>query len=94
MLQTPYEGRIYSLKLTCGPEYPDKAPSVRFCTRVNMNCITLTGVVDPRTVTVLARSNREYTIKTVLQELKRQMLIKNIKLSQEGPEVRLPLREF
>ena len=39
--------------------------------------------VDPRAVTVLARWNREYTIKTVLQELKRQMLIKeNIKLSQ------------
>ena len=107
LFQTPYEGRIYSLKLTCGPEYPDKAPSVRFCTRVNMNCITPTGVVstfyetvvvrkymiyrnltilfqvDPRAVTVLARWNREYTIKTVLQELKRQMLIKeNIKLSQ------------
>ena len=39
--------------------------------------------MDPRAVTVLARWNREYTIKTVLQELKRQMLIKeNIKLSQ------------
>jgi len=81
--RTPFEGRIYSLKLTCGPEYPDKAPVARFVSRVNMNCITPTGVVDPRAVTVLARWNREYTIKTVLQELKRQMLIKeNIKLSQ------------
>jgi hypothetical protein len=39
--------------------------------------------VDPRAVTVLARWNREYTIKTILQEIKRQMLIKeNLKLTQ------------
>ena len=45
--------------------------------------LTILFQVDPRAVTVLARWNREYTIKTVLQELKRQMLIKeNIKLSQ------------
>ena len=45
--------------------------------------VILFSQVDPRAVTVLARWNREYTIKTVLQELKRQMLIKeNIKLSQ------------
>ena len=58
---------------------------VRKCTVYRTSCSDLTILfqVDPRAVTVLARWNREYTIKTVLQELKRQMLIKeNIKLSQ------------
>ena len=39
--------------------------------------------VDVRAVPILARWSREYTIKSVLQELRRLMLLKdNMKLSQ------------
>ena len=39
--------------------------------------------VDPRMVPILQRWQREYTIKTLLQELRRLMLLKeNMKLAQ------------
>ncbi|XP_015115345.1 ubiquitin-conjugating enzyme E2 variant 2 isoform X3 [Diachasma alloeum] len=83
--RTPYENRMYSLKIDCGQRYPDDAPNVRFLSRINMNCINITtgAVVDNRSVPVLAKWQREYTIKTVLQELRRLMTLKeNMKLSQ------------
>lgn len=82
--RTPYENRMYSLKIDCGQRYPDDAPNVRFLSRINMNCInSATGAVDNRSVPVLSKWQREYTIKTVLQELRRLMTLKeNMKLSQ------------
>jgi ubiquitin-protein ligase len=34
-----HDGRIYQLKLFCDKDYPEKAPTVRFCSRVNMTCV-------------------------------------------------------
>lgn len=82
--RTPYENRMYSLKIDCGQRYPDDAPNVRFLSKINMSCInSTTGAVDNRNVPVLNKWQREYTIKTVLQELRRLMTLKeNMKLSQ------------
>lgn len=81
--RTSFENRMYSLRLECGNNYPEQPPVVRFINRINMNCVSSTGAVDIRAVPVLARWSREYTIKSVLQELRRLMLLKdNMKLSQ------------
>jgi len=81
--RSSFENRMYSLKIECGHKYPDQPPVVKFSNRINLNCVTSSGQVDSRAVPVLSRWNRDYTIKTVLQELRRLMLIKeNIKLSQ------------
>jgi len=81
--RTSFENRMYSLRIDCGNNYPDQPPVVRFTSRINMNCVSSSGSVDTRCVPVLSRWDRNYTIKTVLQELRRLMLVKeNIKLSQ------------
>lgn len=45
--RTPYENRMYSVKIECGQKYPDDAPTAKFITRININCINnSTGVVS------------------------------------------------
>lgn len=38
-LQTAHEGRIYTLKLFCDKDYPDKPPTVHFYSRIHTLCL-------------------------------------------------------
>ena len=79
----PYDGRIYSLRIVCGPRYPDKPPEVRFFTRINMNGVLQDGKINSSHFGVLSNWQRSYTIKTILTEVKRAMTAKeNAKLPQ------------
>ncbi len=72
LLQTVHENRIYSLKITCGEDYPDRPPSVQFVSRVNLPFVNpVDGKVDPSKLPVLAHWNRNYSIETVLVEIRR-----------------------
>merc|ERR1711874_592880 len=66
--RTAFENRMYSLKLECGKDYPEKSPIVKFQSRINMSCVSSNGNVEPARLPLLSRWTRGYTIKSILQE--------------------------
>uniref|UniRef100_A0A7N1A9Y0 UBC core domain-containing protein n=1 Tax=Kalanchoe fedtschenkoi TaxID=63787 RepID=A0A7N1A9Y0_KALFE len=87
---TVHEGRIYQLKLFCGNDYPDKAPSVKFQSRINMSCVNQeSGVVEPSLFPILSNWRRDCTMEDILTQLRKEMTSpQNRKLAQppEGSE--------
>ena len=45
-LQCSFEGRIYSLRIECGKNYPDEPPTIRFITRINLTGVNASGEVS------------------------------------------------
>eukprot|EP00891_Asterochloris_glomerata_P000887 jgi/Astpho2/887/Aster-00730 len=76
-----FDGRIYTLKLFCNQDYPKQAPQVRFYSRINLPCVRHDGVVDPRAFHILSHWHHNYTMETVLVELRKEMT-QNRKLPQ------------
>lgn len=37
--QSVHENRIYSVKIHCGPEYPDVPPEISFTSKINLPCV-------------------------------------------------------
>ena len=75
--QSVHENRIYSLKIHCGPDYPDAPPTVQFLSRVNLPFVSQTdGKVNPSKLPVLAHWNRNHTMETVLVEIRRYVYLK------------------
>lgn len=84
---TAHEGRIYNVRVHCGPDYPDKPPVVHFVSRVAMNCVNpRTGQVDPRHFNVLANWNPNYSIETILSGLRNQMASHQNRKMAQPPE--------
>lgn len=70
--QTVHENRIYSLKIFCGPAYPDTPPDVQFLSRVNLPFVSATdGKVDRNKLPVLRDWSRNSSIESVLVEIRR-----------------------
>lgn len=71
-MQSAHENRIYTLKLHCGPNYPDAPPEVTFISKVNLPCVDQrSGKVDPMRLPCLMQWKREFNMETVLIELRR-----------------------
>jgi len=84
---TNFDSRIYSLKITCGPDYPKVAPEIRFINKVNLPCVASNGKVEPAKCSALKNWNKNSTLENVLVGLKNEM-ISNKKLSQPGENER------
>jgi ubiquitin-conjugating enzyme E2 variant len=83
---TVHDGRIFTLKIICGQDYPDRPPKVKFYTRVNMGCVLSDGTVDSRHFPTLGNWNRTYTLETVLTELRREMASSHNRKLPQPPE--------
>lgn len=91
-----HQNRIYSLRIECGPNYPDEPPNIWFLTKINLPSVNQqTGkvrgregweMIDMRKMAdlcipscqvesslspVLAHWKRQYTLETVLIELRK-----------------------
>ncbi|CAA2986403.1 ubiquitin-conjugating enzyme E2 variant 1D [Olea europaea subsp. europaea] len=82
-----HEGRIYQLKLFCDKDYPEKPPSVRFHSRINMTCVNHeTGLVEPKKFVLLTNWQREYTMEDILTQLKKEMAAPQNRKLVQPPE--------
>ena len=70
---TVHENRIYSLKITCGDDYPDKPPVIAFLSKVNLPFVGPTGQVDPNKLPILANWVRQTTLEHILVQMRREM---------------------
>ncbi|TYG48093.1 hypothetical protein ES288_D11G396000v1 [Gossypium darwinii] len=87
IFQTVHEGRIYQLKLFCDKDYPEKPPSVRFHSRINMTCVNHeTGLVESKKFGLLANWRREYTMEDILTQLKKEMAASHNRKLVQPPE--------
>ena len=50
--QTQYDGRMFNLSITCGDNYPEMPPDVRFVSKIAMNCVDKNGRVSALSIWV------------------------------------------
>lgn len=74
-----HENRIYSLKIVCDENYPDKPPKVQFISKINLPCVDSSGNVVVSEFDTLKNWKRSYTMETVLLELRKSMASPNNK---------------
>merc|ERR1712137_192905 len=81
---TAHEGRIYNLSIICGDNYPNSAPTVRFVSKINMNCVNQqNGQILGNQVPILNNWSSNSSIEQLLIELRNLMASSaNRKLSQ------------
>ncbi|KAJ7125802.1 UBC-like protein [Mycena crocata] len=83
---TVHENRIYSLKITCGDDYPDAPPTVQFLSRVNLPFVSPNGTVDRSRLPVLAAWNRNASLESVLVEIRKEMASASNRKLPQPPE--------
>ncbi|EAS36283.1 ubiquitin-conjugating enzyme [Coccidioides immitis RS] len=82
-----HENRIYSVNIRCGDDYPDAPPLIQFVSRINLPCVDpRSGKVDPSRLPCLAEWKREFTMETILLELRRYMALPQHKKLPQPPE--------
>jgi ubiquitin-conjugating enzyme E2 variant len=82
--QTVFDNRIYSLKIVCGQDYPQKPPQITFANKINIPSVNqANGKVE--NLPLLKNWKPETTIENILVALKGEMVAnKGTKQPPEG----------
>jgi ubiquitin-conjugating enzyme E2 variant len=83
---TIFDGRLYELRISCGPEYPVSPPKVRFSSRINMSSVDQTSGVIENDLQTLANWNRNMTMENVLVNIKNAMTLPQNRRLPQPPE--------
>ncbi|KAI5304331.1 E2 ubiquitin-conjugating protein mms2 [Ascosphaera pollenicola] len=82
-----HENRIYSVDIECGPQYPDLPPKIVFVSAIVLPGVDQkTGEFDPSKLPCLYNWKRDYTMETVLLELRRYMALPQHRTLKQPPE--------
>lgn len=83
---TVFDGKLYELRVTCGPDYPVAPPKVRFTSKINISSVNqATGVVE-NDLQTLAHWNRSMTVENVLVNIKNAMMLPQNRRLPQPPE--------
>eukprot|EP01066_Platyproteum_vivax_P008967 Platyproteum_vivax@DN3897_c0_g1_i1.p1 len=83
---TSYENRIFSLTVKCSPEYPDKAPEVKFNTQIQLSNVERNTGKVLMSLPILSNWRRETCIEHILANLRHEMQSPNNRRSPQPPE--------
>ena len=83
---TPFDGRLYELRVTAGNEYPNRPPTVRFISRINLTNVDQSNGEVTRDFPALQQWNRNMTLEQALVAIKTQMTSPQNKRLPQAPE--------
>ncbi|KAF2068709.1 hypothetical protein CYY_009969 [Polysphondylium violaceum] len=84
---TVHENRIYSLKITCGENYPAQPPKVSFTSKINMSCVNQqSGAIEQKNFPLLNNWAPKTTIENILTEIRKEMSSASNKKLVQPPE--------
>ena len=69
---TTFDNRIYMLSIRCGDDYPAKAPTIKFNSKINLTQVNGTGQVT-NSFGMFNPWKPEYTMEKLLIGLKQEM---------------------
>mmetsp|Transcript_8854 Transcript_8854/g.7911 ORF Transcript_8854/g.7911 Transcript_8854/m.7911 type:complete len:141 (+) Transcript_8854:32-454(+) len=83
---TNFDGKFYSLRITCGPRYPLEPPLVRFVNRINLSVVNQSNGAVERDLPAIANWNRNMNIESILVGIKNAMMLPQNRKSPQPPE--------
>ncbi|KAA6393672.1 MAG: putative Ubiquitin-conjugating enzyme E2 [Streblomastix strix] len=72
---TRFVGRLYSVTIYCGDNYPKEPPTIQFTTKINLPCVDAQGRVIRDRVPLLKNWEYNNTIQKSLLALHEQMVL-------------------
>lgn len=81
-----FDGRLYELRVTCGPDYPVKAPIVRFVSKINLSSVNQQNGTVENSLPALANWSRKSSIENILVSIKGTMTNSSNRRLGQPPE--------